>query len=681
MERRTKYLVFLLLIIYQPCLSQTREEEKERQIEQAIESIAESEESDIDNSVILEDLARIAENRININLATAEELERLSILDFRQIQNIISYRKQYGNFVSNYELAAVEGFTPEIITSITPFIVFDLPADSIGNSHKKLFHRMITRVKTTFPEAKGYTPVSETKGAVYPGMPLSLYNRYILDIPGKLEVGLIMDNDAGEEFFSGSNKRGFDFYSGFIALKSKGLIRQLTVGDFQLRIGQGVNFGAGSGLGKSGNVLGILKSGQGVRPSTSADENRFFRGISTTLGGGPLKLIFFYSNKNRDANTVADPATGEQYFTSLQTSGYHRTVSETADEKSLNEQIAGGYCEMRLRKFRVGALFVQQQFGLPMKKGTSPYKAKNFTGDGNFNFGLDYQLALRQIQFFGEAGLSKSLKPAGIQGLIWHAHPQIGLSVYYRYFDPGFHTFYGSSLAESSGNRNESGLYTGVLLYPLPKVKISGFVDIYQFPWLTYNSMSPGSGSDFMTQIDFTVSRKLSIYLKAKCETKPQKIGNATGVAEDQEEITTKLRMHTEYNLSEQLTLRTRVEYAGYSFCDVQENGYLAFQDLIYSPTSRLKFWVRYAWFLTGGYSSRIYTFENDLLYTFSIPEFHGRGHRAYINLKLTPSSRFTAYLKAGLTIHEGASSWGTGNDMTPGNHRIELRGLLYYRF
>lgn len=681
MDRRSKYLIFLLMVIFHQGFSQIREEEKEKQMEQVIEAIAESEEADIDNSVLLEDITRNSENQVNINMASEEELERLNMLDFRQIQNVIAYRKQYGNLVSIYELAAVEGFTPEIIELLTPFITFDVLSDSIADSHKGINNRLMMRIKTSFPQARGYSSASDSKGAAYTGMPFSIYNRYNLEIPGKLEVGIIADNDAGEKFFSGSNKTGFDFYSGFVSWKGRRFVRQLTVGDFLLRFGQGVNFGVGSGLGKSGNVLGIIKSGQGIRSSISTDENRFFRGIATTLGSGPFKLMLFYSNKNRDANTILDPEIGARYFTSHQTSGYHRTKAETEDEKSVNEQIAGGYSELRFRKFRIGALFVHQKFGLPMIAGTSPYQAKSFSGSENFNLGLDYQLALSNIQFFGEAGLSKSLKPGGVQGLVWHAHPQISFAVYYRYFDPGFHTFYGSSLSESSGNRNETGLYTGVMIYPLPKVKISCYIDIYRFPWLTYSTMSPGSGSDYMAQVDLALSENFSFYLKVKYELKPQKISGITGVAADFDEISTRLRIHTEYTLNGKLTLRSRVEYAGYSFYNVHERGFLAFQDVIYAPCRWIKFWLRYAWFNTDGYNSRIYTYENDLMYTFSIPEFHGAGHRIYLNLKLSPSSRISAYLKAGCTIHDGALSWGSGNDMTPGNQRFELRGLLYFRF
>ena len=603
MNLRSKYMLFLLMMIFRPGFSQNKEEQKDRQIEQVIESIAESDEVDITNSVILEDITKNAEHPLNINMASADELEQLNMLDFRQIQNIILYRKQNGYFVSYYELAAVEGMTAEVIASLTPFITFNVPSDSVTYSRKGVYQRMMVRVKTSFPQAKGYSSVSESKGAVYPGLPVSFYSRYHLEIPGKFEAGFITDNDTGEEFFKGSNKIGFDYFSGFLSWKGRGLLRQVTVGDFLLRFGQGVNFWTGSGLGKSGNVLGIMKSGQGIRPYTSTDENRFFRGISTTLGSGPFKLMLFYSKKNRDANIISDPETGDSYFTSLQTSGYHRTTSEIEDEKSVNEQIIGGYSELRFRKFRVGALFVYQQFGLPMDAGTSPYKAKSFSGNENYNVGIDYQLALPDIQLFGEVGLSKSLNMGGIQGIVWHAHPQISWAVYYRYFDPGFHTFYGSSLSESSGNRNETGLYTGVMLYPLPKVKISCYIDIYHFPWLTYSTMAPESGSDYMAQIDIALSRKFSLYLKGKYESKPQKTSVGTGVAADYDEMTTKLRIHIEYVFNDKLTLRSRFEYAGYTFNDMHEDGFLLFQDIVYAPFRRLNLWIRYAWFNTDGYN------------------------------------------------------------------------------
>ncbi len=674
-------LLLCLVLVYNTGFSQTKDEERERQMEGVIESIAESDEADIDNSALLEDLTTNSEHPVSINLATDEDLTRLNLLDFNQIQNLIKYREKYGFIVSIFELNAIEGFSPEVVQSLASFINFEVPADSIKGSRHAARNSLISRIKTSFPQAKGYRSVSEKKGAAYQGLPISLYNRYHLEIPRKFELGLITKNDAGEQFFLGSNKSGFDYYSGFISFKRDGIVRQVTIGDFLLNVGQGVSFGGGSGFGKSGNTLGILKFGQTVRPYTSTDENRFFRGISVVMGKGPLKAVLFYSNKNRDANILIDRLTGERYFSTLQSSGYHRTLSEIEDRRSVNEQLAGGYGEMRFNRFRIGGLFVIQQFDLMMSTGSSAYKANSFAGRNNLNAGMDYQLAFRHIQCFGELGISKNGKIGGVQGIVWHVNPQLSTSAYFRYFDPGFHSFYGSSLSESTGNRNETGLYTGVSYCPFPKLKIFGYIDIYHFPMLTYSTVGPTTGNDYMIQTDLAITRRFSVYARGKYESKPQKATITKNFVADFDEKTTKLRIQIEFILSKKLLLRSRFEYAGYHFVKAYEKGFLLFQDIVYSPSSKWKIWLRYAWFNTDGYNSRIYSYENDLLYCFSIPEFHGNGHRIYTTLKWSPSSRITLYLKVGYTIHNGATSWGSGNDLTDGNQRSELRTLINWRF
>ena len=132
------------------------------------------------------------------------------------------------------------------------------------------------------------------------------------------------------------------------------------------------------------------------------------------------------------------------------------------------------------------------------------------------NMGVDYQLALNKFQFFGEAALSMNQKPAYLQGVIWHAHPQLNLSFYYRYFDPGFHTFYGNPLSEGTEGRNERGFYTGIEFYPFPRVKILGYADVYHFPWLTYSTLAPSNGRDFFAQVEFTLLKDFYFYLRGK---------------------------------------------------------------------------------------------------------------------------------------------------------------------
>ena len=58
-------------------------------------------------------------------------------------------------------------------------------------------------------------------------------------------VSFTGEKDAGEEFFQGSQKNGFDFYSAHLFVQGFGTIKQLAIGDFQAQFGQGLTFWSG----------------------------------------------------------------------------------------------------------------------------------------------------------------------------------------------------------------------------------------------------------------------------------------------------------------------------------------------------------------------------------------------------------------------------------------------------
>jgi hypothetical protein len=61
----------------------------------------------------------------------------------------------------------------------------------------------------------------------------------------------------------------------------------------------------------------------------------------------------------------------------------------------------------------------------------------------------------------------------------------------------------------------------------------------------------------------------------------------------------------------------------------------LLLQDIVYSFRHfSLTLWLRYCLFNTDAWDSRLYTYENDLLYSFSIPALSGKGTRSYIMAK-----------------------------------------------
>ena len=88
----------------------------------------------------------------------------------------------------------------------------------------------------------------------------------------------------------------------------------------------------------------------------------------------------------------------------------------------------------------------------------------------------------------------------------------------------------------------------------------------------------------------------------------------------------------------------------------------MIYQDVIHSrPKTKLKIQYRLACFDTDSYQSRIYAYENNVLYAYSFPFFSGKGWRTYLNLNWKPVSKLTLYLKSGFVIYPDQESIGSG--------------------
>jgi hypothetical protein len=79
--------------------------------------------------------------------------------------------------------------------------------------------------------------------------------------------------------------------------------------------------------------------------------------------------------------------------------------------------------------------------------------------------------------------------------------------------------------------------------------------------------------------------------------------------------------------------------------------GYNLFQEINYSFRHiPITLWARYCIFNTDDWSSRIYTYENDLLYSYSIPALYGEGSRSYIMAKWKIADYAELRIKYGIT-------------------------------
>ena len=89
---------------------------------------------------------------------------------------------------------------------------------------------------------------------------------------------------------------------------------------------------------------------------------------------------------------------------------------------------------------------------------------------------------------------------------------------------------------------------------------------------------------------------------------------------------------------------------------------------------------IRLQYFETNGYNSRLYAYENDVLYNFSIPVFYDKGYRYYINLNYDLNKQFSFWIKWAQTIYEPKTFIGSGLDEIKGNTKSEIKLQMLYK-
>lgn len=668
--------ILLLIFVVIALISTAQEKDANRIIESVIESQLDNIDEQTDVALIIEDLESFIENPININATTASELSRLYILNDVQINKLLEYLVNFGPAYSIFELKTIDGFTPDLLQKLEAFIWFGPPEEKqkFGDAFQYGKNQLLLRTLGNVQEAKGYKPNKEGK-IPYEGNQYKYYSRYKYEAREQFSAGFTAEKDQGESFFSGSNKQGFDFYSAHVSLKINPAFEQVTVGDFLVRAGQGLVLWQGYTSGKSENVLAISKTNQGIRPSTAVDENLFFRGAATTVNFGKAKLSLFYSQKNDDGNVAGTDSTG-YYVTSLQTSGYHRTKSEIEDKNSVRNTNFGAVFSRSFSNLKMGATLIRQQLNMPLIPASQLYNQFRFSGTENLTGGLDYIFNKGKYQFFGEAAMSKSKGKAFVQGAVVNLNDQLSFSLLFRHFDKNYQSLWANTFAEGSNISNESGLYFGTKILPVKFVTISAYSDLYKSPWINYTTAAPSTGWDALMQVNVALSGKVDFYVRYKTEEKEAKfIQNERYV--NLPEQNQKLRIHFNYKFSEIIKLKTRFEHSGYKGLQ-KENGFLVFQDIQFHPLKiPVNISARIAYFKTDSYNSRIYAYENDLLYAFSIPAFYGSGFRTYLNLNYKISKNLDCWFKIANTSWFDREVISSGYNEISGNNKTELKFQL----
>jgi len=416
---------------------------------------------DLEN--LSQEMMELYQNKININTATAEDLQRLRFLSDKQIDNILLYVDKHP-MVDIAELQLVPGLRDYEVRNLSYFLVAD-PIVKQQTIYAKEVFKYAKHELTLRTDARNIE--NYTKDPFYGNF------RYRFTYKDHVKAGITLQRRAGENWKK-------LHYGGFVELNNIAPhLKTLTVGNFQGQFGQGLVLGQEAHVGKSSYILSSTNGPEGLHKYSSVSEDyEYLHGIGTTLQFGHVDVSALYSIKQ-----------------------------ESKKKEQWLQHVVGVNATYRQRYWQVGLTGLGQIYKQDSLKTA---------------FGGNFRWKKGMWDVFGEAAASygKLWGWGGITGLRLYPVDGVGLQVMYHYYSPTYDNRYAQSFAETSKVNDENGLYVGTEVKLIPKWRLSGYVDVFYFSQPKYGIPDPGWGWDGMVQADYETTQQVNMYWKARAKRK-----------------------------------------------------------------------------------------------------------------------------------------------------------------
>jgi hypothetical protein len=664
-----------------------------------IEKSAEGPGPEKDYTELGDDLMENALKPVNLNAAKEEELNRIPFLTPGHRKNLLNYLITYGEVLSVYELQSIAGFDSVLIRKISPFIIISHVSQVPSPTPRNLFrfgrHELLVRFEQQFPGSQAYVSDDSARAidpdSYYPGSPQRYYFRYNFSWLGKIRIGIAGEKDPGEQFFRGAQSKGMDFYTAFLCLNNIGILRNLVIGNFRVSWGQGLTMGSGISLAPAPGFSTPVAMATGIRPASGMNEVSYLRGLAATLKIKGVEISGFASCHPRDATvTLTDSASSQAgEISSFTGTGYHRTRLELAKRDVIDELVCGANISFSMAPseqlgFKIGLTGLFYKYSIAINPAVHPYNRYVFRGSQNLNTGFDFQVRYHGVYFFGELSRSLSKGIALLAGTTITPDPRVCINLIYRNYQAGYQNLYANAFGQNSLNANERGIYAAIDATIHARLRLSGYIDIFSFPWLKYRVDTPTHGKEFGLMLVCQASEKTVINFRfyqknTRSNLTAEEVRNLHRLTEN---VTRDYRCGIEWVPGSSIMLKTRIELreAGEAFTK-NPFGYLVYQEAQIKAFKFLEtITCRFALFDVPDYASRIYVYEPEVLYGYSVPAYQGNGMRTCLMLKFGIARRADLWIRGGLTYYTDRMEIGTGPDLTKGNVRVELTGQLLIR-
>jgi hypothetical protein len=588
-------------------------------------------------TLYIERLHELAEDPVKLNSGTESEISRLFFLSDFQIKSAADYINTSGRVVSVYELANIPGFDRETVEWMIPFISLET-VQKFNTDSIRWHNNLITSIY--------YKPGIQDTALI--GSPVKFLTKYRFSA-GSFSGGITAEKDAGEKFLYGSPPSP-DFLSAHLSYTGRGVIRKIVIGDYSARFGLGTNISSGLRNGMALSAPGFISSRNEIKPYTSSDENNLFRGVSALLAYKFIELTLFYSINKTDATLIQTDSLFQYSVKTIVSGGIHNTYASLNKKDNLTNETFGINLAGNYKNLRLGLTWSGDVFSLPLQKDVSkPEAVFDFEGKSNNLWSVYYNTLIKRNLLFGEVSVNDDNNYAIVQGLSLRPSDRLSVSFIFRKYDPGFYTFHGKGPGVASETKNEQGISAIFSFEAAKHLFISGGCDAQSYEWLRYRCSGPSRGIRKELRLRYEASRSMTLDASYFYRMIMQDDYTIPGIKSQSEIVTRSTRFSFRYLLTENLTLITKLDYKWVQ--PSGSNGVAMLQDFNYRFRKiPLSVWYRYCLFSTDNWDSRLYLYENDLLYSFSIPALSGKGSRSYIMAKWDLNDFAEFRIKYGIT-------------------------------
>lgn len=559
------------------------------QIEDVLEDIYNqlSEDDEILQEDLQEQLMNILAHPINLNSTNADELSKLLFLSDEQIDAILVYQYQHP-FQDIYELQLIDCLNDYDIRNLIPFVYIGNINEKKSIYFREIFHYAKHEI-TLRADARNIEDFDND--------PMYAKLRYRFNYQNRVQAGLTLDRTASAAWQNVN-------YGGYIQMQDMGPMKNIVMGNYQASYGYGLVVGSPFKRGKIAYIQSTSATDEGIKKFGSVGNSYdYFHGVGTTIKlGNWTDVSAFYSIREEKDNQ------------------WHHVVGANVTGK--------------WKKVKVGITAIENIY----------------YANTQAVIGINARWNIGKVDLWGEVAISQGNKwgIGSISGIRYTPLSDFNLLAIHRYYSPEYNNQYANALCSWTRIKDEHGGYLGIEYNRLNNWQLSSFIDIWK------NGFETIVQADFIPKKDYRMHSRFRVKRKDNTDTYS-------------------IRWNMAYNFG-MWNFKTQLDGNLVQSGNIFTYGWSAFQDVEYKFVQiPIVLQLRAQIFDAQKWDNRVYIYENDVLYAYSIPFVYGLGGRFFLNARYKINDTFSVYLRVSETIYQDA--WAIEHDKK--STRTDVHALL----